>query len=136
MMFTKLAIGAAMVAATVGVHSLFTSAAIAYSRNHADRFAKGRTFVMIGFILWFFLAICIECWLWAGLFVWSGAVEDLETAIYFSTVTYTTLGYGDVTLDGNWRLLSAFEAANGVIVFGWTTAMVFMVAQRLYRMND
>ncbi len=135
-MIAKLAIGACMVAATVIVHSLFTSAAIAYSRNHAERLAAGRTLVMVGVILWFFLAICIECWLWAGLFVWSGAVADLETAIYFSTVTYTTLGYGDVVLDGEWRLLSAFEAGNGVIVFGWTTAMVYMVAQRIYRLGE
>ncbi len=136
MMLAKLTIGAGMVAATVGVHSLFTSAAIAYSRNHADRLAVGRTLVMIGFILWFFLAICIECWVWALLFYLMGAVPDLETAVYFSTVTYTTLGYGDVVLGGDWRLLSAFAAANGVIVFGWTAAKVFMVAQRLYRMHE
>jgi hypothetical protein len=39
-------------------------------------------------------------------------------------VTFTTLGYGDITLTESWRLLAAFEAANGSIMFGWTTALV------------
>lgn len=124
-----------MVALTVGVHSLFMVAAISYSRSHTDRFTDRRTFAMIGVILWFFLAICFESWLWALLFQWLGTVPDLETAVYFATVTYTTLGYGDVVLDGDWRLLSAFAASNGVIVFGWTTAMVYMVAERIYQIN-
>jgi hypothetical protein len=136
MVLVKLAIGAGMVAATVGVHSLFMVTAISYSRSHAERLASWRTLAMIGVILWFFLAICIECWLWALLFLWLGTIPDLESAVYFATVTFTTLGYGDVVLDGDWRLLSAFAASNGVIVFGWTTAMVYMVAQRLYQLGE
>ena len=54
-----------------------------------------------------------------------------ETAHYFSTVTYTTLGYGDVTLEPAWRLLAAFQAANGTIMFGWTTAIVMAVIHRM-----
>ena len=136
MVLAKLAIGAGMVAATVGVHSLFMVTAISYSRGHGNRLASWRTLAMIGVILWFFLAICIECWLWAMLFFWLGTIPDLESAVYFAAVTFTTLGYGDIVLDGEWRLLSAFAAGNGVIVFGWTTAMVYMVAQRLYQLGE
>jgi hypothetical protein len=47
-------------------------------------------------------------------------------------VTFTTLGYGDVLLDDRWRLLASFEAANGIIMFGWTTAIVMAVVHRIY----
>jgi len=59
------------------------------------------------------------------------AIEQLETALYFSMVTFTTLGYGDVTMSPDWRLLASFEAANGIIMFGWTTALIAAVIQRL-----
>jgi hypothetical protein len=63
-------------------------------------------------------------------------VDTFEAALYFSMVTFTTLGYGDVTLDDSWRLLSSIQAANGVIMFGWTTAQVTAVLQRLYRSDN
>lgn len=49
-----------------------------------------------------------------------------------STVTFTTLGFGDITLDENWRLLSSFEAANGLLMFGWSTALIFAAVQWVY----
>lgn len=51
--------------------------------------------------------------------------------LYFSTVTFTTLGYGDVTLDAGWRLFASIQAAVGTIMFGWTTAIVMAVLQRM-----
>ena len=47
-------------------------------------------------------------------------------------VTFTTLGYGDITLSQQWRLLSSFEAATGIIMFGWTTALVITTVQRVF----
>ena len=58
-----------------------------------------------------------------------------EDALYFSMVTFTTVGYGDVILDERWRLLAAFEAANGIIIFGLTTAVVVAVVQSVYFAN-
>jgi hypothetical protein len=55
--------------------------------------------------------------------------ETLEKAIYFSLVTFTTLGYGEITISSNSRILSGFEAMNGVLLLGWTTAMMFSVLQ-------
>jgi voltage-gated potassium channel Kch len=60
----------------------------------------------------------------------------LEEALYFSTVTFTTLGYGDVVLSPDWRLLSAFQSANGTIIVGWTTAMVFLAVRWIYAYQD
>ena len=47
-------------------------------------------------------------------------------------VTFTTLGYGEIVLDEQWPLLASFEAANGIIMFGWTTAIVIAAVQRVY----
>ena len=51
--------------------------------------------------------------------------ESIEKAIYFSLVTFTTLGYGDITINSANRMLAGFEAMNGVLLLGWTTAMMF-----------
>jgi hypothetical protein len=80
----------------------------------------------------FFAAALIEVGLWAGAYLAIGAIEGVETSVYYSMVTFTTLGYGDVVLSGRWRLLSSLEAANGIIMFGWTTAVVMAVAQRSF----
>ena len=50
--------------------------------------------------------------------------------------TYTTLGYGDIVLTGAWRVLSAIQAANGVIIFGWTTALTFYSIQKIYKKSQ
>jgi hypothetical protein len=77
----------------------------------------------------------LEISVWAGIYMLVGAVEKIEAALYFSMVTFTTLGYGDVLLDEKWRLMAAFEAANGIIIFGLTTAVAVAVVQRIYFAN-
>ncbi|MGI9570612.1 MAG: potassium channel family protein, partial [Desulfobulbia bacterium] len=73
----------------------------------------------------------VEAGIWAITFTKLEALPDFLTAFYFSTVTYTTLGYGDIVLDDKWRLLASFEAANGVIMFGWTTALVIVAIHQI-----
>ncbi|WP_426125036.1 potassium channel family protein [Pararhizobium sp. PWRC1-1] len=67
---------------------------------------------------------------WALLYSVLGAFEDFETAMYFSGVTFTSLGYGDVVLDGRIRLLGPLQAANGLMMFGITTALFFSAIQQ------
>ena len=74
----------------------------------------------------------ISLLVWAVTFLALNAIEGFERALYFSMVTFTTLGYGEIVLDKRWRLLSSFDAANGIIMFGWTTAIVIAVVQRVY----
>jgi hypothetical protein len=83
-------------------------------------------------VLWFFLSLCLQCWVWAALLLALGAFATLEAALYFAVVTFTTLGYGDLVLGADWRLLGAFAAVNGAVIIGWTTAMVFLAVQRIY----
>jgi hypothetical protein len=83
-----------------------------------------------------FLAVVLEALIWALLYLFDPlvtALPDLETAFYFSMVTFTTLGYGDVVLAGKWRTLASIQAANGVIIFGWTTALIFYFIQQIYK---
>ena len=67
------------------------------------------------------------------LYLWLGQFESLERSLYFSTVTFTTLGYGDITLEPRWRLLSGLEAFNGVVLLGVTTAVVFAILLRVFQ---
>jgi len=85
-----------------------------------------------GVVLLMFLASLLEVLVWAATFLALNAIEGFERALYFSMVTFTTLGYGEIVLDEQWRLLASFAAANGIMMFGWTTAIVIAVVQRVY----
>lgn len=66
----------------------------------------------------------IQMGIWAALFMVIGEFNEFSTALYFSSVTFATLGYGDVVLSEQWRLLSGVEAANGVLMFGVSTGVM------------
>jgi voltage-gated potassium channel Kch len=83
-------------------------------------------------ILFLLIPIILDLTLWAAFYYASGALPSFEEALYFSTVTFTTVGYGDIVLDREWRQLATFEAVNGWIIFGWATALIMAVIQRLY----
>ena len=59
-----------------------------------------------------------------------GAVPSGGDVVYFAFVNYTTLGYGDITPVKEWRLLGPMTAMNGVLLFGWSTAVIFEVLRR------
>ena len=73
----------------------------------------------------------VDIALWAVLFVFCGEFSKLGTAYYHSAVNYTTLGYGDLIMTPSWRLLGPLEAADGMLMFGVSTAIVFTLTQRL-----
>jgi len=69
----------------------------------------------------------IEVWLFAVAYRVLGAMGDFPTALYFSTATFTTIGYGDIVLPEEWRLFGSIEGAVGLILFGWSTAFLISV---------
>jgi hypothetical protein len=73
----------------------------------------------------------IEIWLYAALYSGLGEFKNFESALYFSTTTFVTIGFGDVVLSPRWRLISAIEGANGLILIGWSTAFLITVTTRL-----
>ena len=75
----------------------------------------------------------IEIWLYALLYNFIGAIHGLRDAVYFSTITYGAIGYSDAAMAEEWRLVSAIEGINGIILIGWSTAFFVMIAARMRR---
>ena len=72
-----------------------------------------------------------EIWAFALLYIGVGAVPNLENALYFSTISYSTVGYNDTHIAANWRLLGAFESILGMILLGWSTSFFFSMLGRI-----
>jgi voltage-gated potassium channel len=125
----------------VVIHTAGIVGLIVWFRAYSPRFVENHKFVAMTSILMIaivgiFLVHTAEIWLWAGLYMWLGEFVDIERALYFSTVTFTSLGYGDITLQESWQLLSGFEAANGIILFGVSTAFLFGAIRRLFQFTE
>ncbi len=137
----EIAVGLVMVILTTMIHASFMVAGMRALEWRKARFGRVTSHGTKGFLVsiataWMFLAIVVEAWIWALVYLLNPMITtlpDIETALYFSMVTYSTLGYGDVVLIGKWRILASIQAANGVIVFGWTTALIFIWIQNIYR---
>jgi voltage-gated potassium channel Kch len=89
-----------------------------------------RLFVAVA--VWIVLLHFAEIAAWAVVYLWRGAMPDLQTALYFSAVTYTTTGYGDVVLPEAWRLDGGVEALTGILMCGWSTGFFFAIVSRLH----
>ena len=135
-MIERLALATLMVGLTVTIHFLGLMALLWILRRRAHHFHKRESWGLQGVAILFvvlslMLIHTIEVWLYAGAYLVIGALPDLETAVYFSTVSFTTIGYGDVVLSQQWRLVGAIEGANGLLLFGWSTAFLFSVISRM-----
>jgi hypothetical protein len=95
-------------------------------------FRRLRAFPVAEVVLVMATISMLEVLLWAFAYMALGEIKELEAAFYFSMATFTTLGYGDIVLDQSWRLLASFQAATGIIMFGWTTAILMTVVQHSY----
>jgi hypothetical protein len=133
--FWQLLIGSGVIALIVGIHaemlnflSANLSRIIEVARRRLHRFAN--TGVIIVAMLFILLTHTIEVWVWAIVLLATGAVDSLEPALYFALVSFTTVGFGDITLTPEWRLLSALIAANGFLLFGWSTAYMVELIRR------
>ena len=101
-MLIQIALGCLMMIATTAVHAICTMAAVSgYRRLHGASWSgfsrSTKIAVLAVLVLLFFLASLLEIWLWALLYNSLGLLSDVEVALYFSSVTYTTLGFGDIT---------------------------------------
>ena len=117
----------------VAIHGAGVAAALRWMRRTATP-SKGLwswNWLFIRLAGWMIVLHLIEISVWALVYVWRDALPDLPTAMYFSGVTYTTTGYGDVVLPENWRLIGAVEALTGILMCGWSTGFFFAVVTRL-----
>lgn len=132
----QLVIASIMVALTVVMHLVGLGLLVALMRRHQRRLQVRRTrlhqlIVIFGAAFGLFALHTIEIWTYAILYAAVGALPTFDDALYFSTTTYSTLGYGDVVFPRAWRLVGAIEGANGIILLGWSTAFFVSVINRI-----
>ncbi|MCP5517396.1 MAG: two pore domain potassium channel family protein [Verrucomicrobiales bacterium] len=133
-MIAKLLIAWCLMAVCVVVHAVGIAVALRWIRNRQEpppRFREwtGRFIWIAG---WIILLHLLEIAAWAGVYAVGGALPEISAAVYFSAVTYTTTGYGDLLLPEAWRLVGGVEALTGILMCGWSTAFFFAVVSRMY----
>jgi len=134
-------IGAMLIAVTVAIHAYGTTMWVHWLQRRGagsdgqwlKRYSL-RALTGTGLVLVLLHTVQITMWAYAYMLLLpDGELETLESAVYFSFVTFTTLGYGDITLSEGWRLLSGIQALNGILLVGWSTAVLFAVVQKLWQ---
>ena len=135
-LLAPLTAGAGATLCTILIHGLVLTAVVHFMRREQRLALVGVNFwidvAIVALVTLFALAAhLVEIAVWAVLFMGCGEFRDFATAYYHSAVNYTTLGYGDLVMSPQWRMLGPLEAANGMVMFGVTTAVVIGVIQRL-----
>ena len=137
-LFLHLLFGSMLVGVTVVVHSLCIVLMLrriqVWVNEHPVKASLTQLVAIFSFTTLALLALhAVYIWMWALCYLLLGEFSSLERALYFSSTTYSTLGYGDITLTEEWQLLTGFEAINGLIMFGISAAYLFAVFGMLYR---
>lgn len=134
-MLVNLGLGTLIISLTVLIHT-FGLIAITHAmnwltgkmRHHGQR---SRLLAMNSVVLGIFVILTVEVWLWAICYLALGVFGDFDTALYFSTSTFSTVGYGDVVMAHKWRLLAALESIDGFLLIGWSTAYLIAASMRV-----
>jgi hypothetical protein len=131
-----LLVGIGTTVATIGTHTLAVNSIILFVRRERRLGRAGPHFIpnvliVASAVLIALTAHLIEIGIWAMVLRLCGEFVDTSTAFYHSAMNYTSLGYGDIVMSPRWKLLGPLEAADGLLMFGLSTAMVFAVIQRL-----
>jgi hypothetical protein len=134
-MFLRLLSAAILLAFTVIVHSAGMIALFHLLLRSRLRL-KARFWPLTWLVIrtaWCLVAVHLtEIAVWALFYWWVRCLPDLESALYFAGVTYTTVGYGDVVLPKEWRLLGPIEGLAGILMCGLSTGFFFALVTRLY----
>lgn len=135
-MLPQLAVSSAMAVSTVAIHMLglavlmgIMRARSPHIRPHQNTWRQAAFIMLI--VLGLFAIHSVEIWAYALLYFVLGEFETFEAALYFSTSTFTTLGYGEIVIESRWRLVAAIEGFNGFLLIGWSTAFLVTVISRL-----
>ena len=136
-MLRQLLVGGAVSVINIAIHSLvmailvrLAQLASAKDRLHPVLFLAA---VMIPIVSLLMATHSLEVIVWAAAYALADAAPAGAELVYFAFVNYTTLGYGDVVPVERWRLLGPMTAMNGVLMFGWSTAVIFEVLRRAMR---
>ena len=129
-MLSKLVIALCLMAACVTIHATGLAAALTWVKGWKGAI-EGRfwlaTWTLICVAAWTVLIHLLQIAVWAFFYAWMHGMPDLPSAFYFSAVTYTTTGYGDLVLPKEWRLVGGVEALTGILMCGLSTGLFFAV---------
>jgi hypothetical protein len=136
-MIRQLLVGGAVSTVNIALHALVMMVLIRVARKASER-SKARAsehlmLVMIPTVLVLMMTHAAEILVWALAYSLVGAMPPEADRVYFAFVNYTTLGYGDVVPVRRWNLLGPMTALNGVLLIGWSTAVIFEVLRRALR---
>jgi hypothetical protein len=131
-----LAISLVTTLTTIVIHALALTAIVHFVRHQRRLGRAGVRFgrdvaIVASAMLLALTAHLVEITIWAMVFAFCGEFAQLGAAFYHSAMNYTTLGYGDVVMSVSWKLFGPLEAADGMLMFGVSTGMIFAVIQRL-----
>jgi hypothetical protein len=133
-MFTQLSPATFMVALTVLIHLVGLALLVRVLQSH-NRIVRTARILPLSLLLLATLGVIAihtaEIWLYAALYLKLGAFHHFEEALYFSTVTYSSIGYGDLLMPHAWRILGAIEGAVGIVMLGWSTAFLVSLLTQL-----
>src|SRR5262245_4236882 len=132
-MFSQLLVAWCLMASSVLIHAYGVTATLRWLRRHEFRSWQlsrwARLFVALAGVI--ILLHVAEITVWAVAYTLLRAMPDLQSGLYFSAVTYTTTGYGDLVLPDRWRLVGAVEALTGILMCGWSTGFFFAVLSKM-----
>lgn len=140
--FSNIIVGLIIVALTVTIQGYGTKIWVKFllkKYHHLATYSfdhKSVVWLLIFTVLFLLFLNFLEATIWAFTYYYLPGVTEFETfekAIYFSLVTFTTLGYGDITISSTNRILSGFEAMNGILLLGWSTSMMFSIMLQIMR---
>jgi hypothetical protein len=130
-MLRQYLVGAAASVCNIAIHALVMVAVIRAARFADELVTRHQTLrliaVMIAAVTVLMIAHLAEVLVWSLTYVMFDVAPEGADIVYFAFVNYTTLGYGDVTPVARWHLLGPMAAMNGVLMFGWSTAVLFEV---------
>ena len=138
-MVSRLLVAWCLMALCVAIHAAGVTGALRQLRLRSASIGHGfwaATWLFVLVAAWIVLLHLAEIAVWAVFYTWKGAMADLPSALYFSAVTYTTTGYGDVVLPEGWRLVGGVEALTGIVMCGWSTGFFVAIVNRLYEVRD
>lgn len=133
-MLSKVLIAWGLLALCVTIHAGGVAAALRWLPDRplgGERFLRS-TWLFIRIAGWMVLLHVLEVSAWALVYHRGSAIPGLQASFYFSVVTYTTTGYGDLLLPPEWQLVGGIEAMTGILMFGWSTGFFFAAVSRMY----
>jgi len=133
-MLSKLLIAWCLMAICVAIHATGLTIAFRWLKHHKVPVEVNiwpATWMLVRIAGWTVFLHLLQIAAWAFFYTWKEGMPDLTSALYFSAVTYTTTGYGDLVLPQEWRLVGGVEALTGILMCGWSTAFLFAVVSRI-----